>query len=332
MRQKEFYIFNQPYSEEDYRKKLKEYDFGSSAGLGKIKKEYSHWILQFPRKNMNLQNCENCEGNDLFYSNESFHCFGLLKADHAKYCYQGDMNMYSYDIFNSGRPNWCYEGLTPDDSYMTHFSWFSWKCKNVLYGINCHSSENLFGCVGLHRAKYCILNKQYSKEEYEALVPKIIEHMKKTGEWGEFPPAAISFFGYNETVAQEYFPLTKEQILANGWKWREPDLKEYQPQSFVISDHIRDTKDDLSQKILACVECGKNYKIIAQELKFYHQMNLPVPRKCSLCRHFDRLRLRPPYKLWDRACGKCGVNMKTVYSPERPEKVLCEKCYLDVLA
>jgi len=31
--------------------------------------------------------------------------------------------------------------------------------------------------------KYCILNKQYSKEEYEELVPKIIEHMQKTGEW-----------------------------------------------------------------------------------------------------------------------------------------------------
>jgi hypothetical protein len=26
--------------------------------------------------------------------------------------------------------------------------------------------------------EYCILNKQYTKEEYEILVPKIIEHMK----------------------------------------------------------------------------------------------------------------------------------------------------------
>jgi hypothetical protein len=37
--------------------------------------------------------------------------------------------------------------------------------------------------VGLHDKSYCILNKQYTKEEYEELVPKIIEKMMKDDEW-----------------------------------------------------------------------------------------------------------------------------------------------------
>ena len=41
---------------------------------------------------------------------------------------------------------------------------------NVLYSDMSKNSPNIFGCIGLR-------NKQYTKEEYEDLVPKIIEHM-----------------------------------------------------------------------------------------------------------------------------------------------------------
>ena len=39
--------------------------------------------------------------------------------------------------------------------------------------------------------------------------------MMKTGEWGEFFPSSLSPFGYNETVAQEHFPMSREEVL-NG--------------------------------------------------------------------------------------------------------------------
>jgi hypothetical protein len=67
--------------------------------------------------------------------------------------------------------------------------------------------------VGLRDKKYCILNKQYTKEEYEILVPIIIKKMKADGERGEFFPSSLSPFGYNETQAQEYFPLTKDEAV-----------------------------------------------------------------------------------------------------------------------
>ena len=60
---------------------------------------------------------------------------------------------------------------------------------------------------------YCILNKQYTKLDYETTVAKLIQHMIDTGEWGSFQPASMSLYGYNETVANEYFPLEKEEAI-----------------------------------------------------------------------------------------------------------------------
>src|SRR3989344_3075374 len=80
---------------------------------------------------------------------------------------------------------------------------------------------NLFGCVGLRNKKYCILNKQYTKEEYEELAPRIIAHMRNTEEWGRFFPMEQSSFAYNETEAQDYFPLKKEEAAQRNIAWRE---------------------------------------------------------------------------------------------------------------
>jgi len=56
------------------------------------------------------------------------------------------------------------------------------------------SSNNLFGCVGLKHSAHSVLNISLSQQEYETLVPKIIDHMISTGEWGEFFHPSISPF------------------------------------------------------------------------------------------------------------------------------------------
>lgn len=45
--------------------------------------------------------------------------------------------------------------------------------------------------------------------------------MTSTGEWGEFFPHTLSPFGYNESIAQEYRPLSKTDIESKGWNWYE---------------------------------------------------------------------------------------------------------------
>lgn len=106
------------------------------------------------------------------------------------------------------------------------------NCKDIFYCTNSNWIENCFGCCSLRKNQHhCILNKTYAAQEYETLCGKIVDHMRSTGEWGDFFPHELSPFGYNETVAQEYFPLTESEVRAKGWNWYNEPVKTFEGQS-----------------------------------------------------------------------------------------------------
>lgn len=181
----------------------------------------------------------------------------------------------------------------------------------------------------MRQNEYSILNKQYSKEEYEKLAAKICEHMIETREWGAFFPSELRPFAYNESVAQEFFPMQKKEILNLGWKWKD-DIDQFEKNAakYKIADQISDVADDILKETLVCEVTGRSYKIVPQELKFYRQMNLPVPRIAPKERLSGRFQFKAQRKFFDRNCSKCGKNIKTVFSKEYAEKVYCEECYL----
>src|SRR6185369_15075462 len=145
------------------------------------------------------------------------------------------------------------------------------------------------------KGEYMILNKKYPKEEYEALKEKIIEHMTKTGEYGEFFPPQISPVGYNETQGNLYMPMTKEEAVAKGWKWEDSMTGTFGKETIttgMIPDRIEDVTDSYLSEIFACAECSKNFNITQNELLFYRKENIPFPRKCPNCRYKRRFKMR----------------------------------------
>ena len=152
--------------------------------------------------------------------------------------------------------------------------------------------------------------------------------MKKLGEYGEFFPPSLSPFAYNETQAQELFPMKKEEVIARGWQWKEKEQAEYKPATYTPPHEIFAVTDAFINEMLACANCGKNYRIIAQELRFYRTYNIPLPYHCPDCRYAALFAKRNPWKLFTRTCAKCGIQMQTAYSPEKPEIAYCESCYL----
>ncbi len=152
------------------------------------------------------------------------------------------------------------------------------------------------------------------------------------GEWGEFFPSSISPFGYNETVAQEYFPLEKEEAKTQHFNWSDyeapfPKVEKIIPAS-KLPESIESIPDDILNWAIECEVSGKPFRIIKQELEFYRKHNIPIPRRHPDIRHMDRVKLRNPRKLYERVCDCCGKGMITTYAPEKPERVYCEACYL----
>lgn len=330
LQRKQYYFFNEQLSKEEYEKRMQEIKTGSRAVVEKLKQVMQEKTLQFPMKFMTGSRNENVTGNSVFFSRNCESCYDTSKLENCKYAVWFHDAKDCMDVFAWGMPaELCYDSMEiGGNAYLDLFCATCNGCKYVYYCTTCMFSENIFGCAGLRKKQYCILNKQYTKEEYEALVPRIIAHMQKTGEWGEFFPMWLSPFAYNETVANEYYPLSQAAAQKLGARWKEElSSGSYQGPEVTVPDSIDDINEDICKSILTCTDCRKNYRIINQELLFYKTHHFPAPTQCPMCRHQKRLQKRNPRRLWQRACTNCSTAITTTYAPDRPEKVFCENCY-----
>lgn len=335
LRNKKFCFKNKQYSQEEYEKLVKALELGSYENCDKFKKEFWDFKTKEAIHHFSASlNIQNCTGAFLTNCKNCHDCYDIGLSEDCKYLFDGG-EPCGKNFYDDDRSGWdaelSYDSLGNATPYFSKFVISCAYPKSTQYCMYCHNPIDCFGCLGLKKGQHVILNKQYSKQEYDEILPRIIEHMKSTGEYGEFFPMNISPFCYNETLAYDYFPLTKEQILGFGLKWKEPDKKEYVPSAYKIPDNIKDVDDGILKEVLACEKSGKNYKIQKQELEFYRKKNLPIPRLCPDERYKNRIAIRPPYKLWDRTCTKTGKPIKSCYDPARPEKVYCEEAYLEAI-
>jgi len=353
LRHKKYYIFNKPYTKQEYFKKLKEFNLGSYQNIVSLNKKAKEFWLKYPVKFMHSRKNVNVVGEDIYNSRNVFNSYGIKDGQDMKYC---QLILFwpskdCYDMTVAGG-ELCYE-IEESGGYRVNFSWLNMpkdlkdhvaELYEIEYCIGNFNSSNIFGCVGLRHKKHCIFNKQYTKNEYEELIPKIKKHMDdmpyidKKGrvyKYGEFFPVELSPFGYNETIAQEYFPLTKEQALNQGYDWYDKPEAEYKStiKTINLPDDVKDVDDKILKEVIECQnkDCTGSgvFRLIPTELKFYQKQNLPLPRLCPDCRHQERIKQRNPMKLWYRKCMKkgCDTKFQTPYSPNRKEIVYCESCY-----
>ncbi|MDD5721433.1 MAG: hypothetical protein PHT16_03240 [Candidatus Pacebacteria bacterium] len=352
LRNKSYCIFNKQYSREEYLKKVAEFNLGSNKAFEILRdKAYKHW-LNYPQKYIHDRQNMNVSGDYVYGSKNAKYCFRVRTVEDSKFV----QNILSgpvkdcYDYSNYGEnAELIYESLiVGDGSSNIKFSAYCYpNVRNLTYCVFCSSSSDLFGCVSLKNKQYCIFNKQYTKEEYEKIVPLIIKHMKETSEYGEFFPSKFSFFPYNATQAYEFFPLSEEKAKSKGFLWYETSKQNYKITLINedIPDNIKEIDENILNQSIECAhkgncqhECTKAFRIIKTEFDFLKRMNLPLPRLCINCRHYERLKLRNPPIFFKRQCmcdkenhsnhkGKCEVEFETSYAPDRPEIVYCEKCY-----
>jgi len=379
---KEYYIYNKTYTKEEYEKKIKEINIWNYNTNSQEKQKFINTIKKSKVKSTKVLNSENYTWNYISDSKNVFESFDIWNWEDCKFIDTVYTIKDSYDI--SSFWEWIEKSYECEtvwiNVYNILFSFSVINATNVSYSQFCWSVKDCFWCAWLHsNQQYCILNKQYTKEEYEKLVPKIIEHMmstslikeasewKKQGdfvsEWGDFFPSYVSPFWYNETVANEYFQLSRDYVLDchselvsesskcydilndfglnPEWQstfqhWQIFNRSDYEQEfpkvdkiipANKLPEDIKQIPDDILNRAIECEITKKPFRIIMQELDFYRKHNLPIPRRHPDQRHLDRMNLRNPRKLFDRKCDKCKKDITTTYSPERSEIVYCEDCY-----
>jgi len=344
---------------------LKELNLSSYKNTEELFKKLLEESKKYPRKFGWTRNAVNSYGDDLEQVKNCYYCFSATEAENCRYSFFIPTEAKeTYDVDHVGvGAEFILELLSGFHDSRIAFGNRIYSSSDVFYSDDCHGSNNLFGCAGLRSKEYCILNKQYSKDEYLSLRKRIIKHMDempfegKNGrvyKYGEFFPVEMSPFAYNEVVCQEYFQLTKDETEAKGYRWRDSKKRRYdttvQPED--LPDNIEEVEDDILKQIVGCAhkgecdeQCVTAFKITPQELQFLKAMKIPLPRLCPNCRHYQRLKQRNPLKLWHKQCvcdykvyenttkhqhhpeGKCPNEFETSYAPNRKEIVYCEQCY-----
>ena len=346
LRHQQYMIFNTQYTAAEYDKRKQELHLDTRTGVEQLRancqKFFSTKIHKYLQSEFNQQSF----GDHLYHSTNATYCFDCTELENCKFCTKilkaKDCMDHTAWGMNAELTYEC--ASCGDNIYDLKFcNTCTTQLSHCAYCYLCTASSNLFGCVGLKKKQYCILNKPYAPEEYKRLRQRLIEHMQRTGEYGKFFPLALCPFAYNETVAMDYFPLTKVEALQQGYSWYEEE-RTFSAASFQLPDSINAVTDDVLQAVLVCNDCDKNYRLIKQELDFYKQLSIPVPNRCYTCRHLARVQRRNPIELWHRQCmclpdrqagtqvdhnhpGRCAEKFETNFSPERKEIIYCEECY-----
>lgn len=358
LRNQKYCIYNEQYSKDDYEQKIKLFQLDTHEGYENAKATAESFWLQHPEKFYHGSHNINVSGDYIYHSKNVKEGYLITDVEDSKYVMllhaKTTKDCYDYTDWGENAQN-IYEclavGLGANNVKFSQLNVIN--IRDVEYcALFCVRIANCFGCIGITDKQYCILNKQYTKEEYFPMVEKIKKHMDempyidaagRVYKYGEFFPKEIGPWAYNETVVQEYFPLTKESAGEKKFTWKDPEPRNYTVtmQSAEVPNNIGAVTENILKQTIACEhsgtgcneKCTEAFRIIPQELAFYKQLGLPIPRLCPNCRHYARLKHRNPLKLWHRKCmknspaGECANEFEATYPDDSKAIVYCESCY-----
>lgn len=334
------YVFRgKQLTKEEYEKEFSKIDFGSYAVVEQLKKEFQEMIKSLYKIFFHYASvAPDCTGNYIFDSKNVVDSYFVGRSENLVNCSWVGGTKDSLDMANfGGTTELCFDCVVVGGASRIFHSWNCWtNVSELFYCYTCIGSANCFGCANIWKGKNRILNKEYSKEEYVVLKERLVKHMGPvdqggTGEWGKFFPQSLNPFGYNETVAQSYFPLERAEVEKRGFNWVEKPIPQFTPDKiYAPVDNIKDTRwEDIDGKVIICKESGRPFKIINQEFDFYKKRSIPLPRLHPDVRLHNRFPRNEIYNLHEAKCTQCGMSVQT--SMPQGQKVLCQTCYTKVI-
>lgn len=335
LRNKEYCIENKQYSRKEYEKEKQKFNFSSRKSYNDYKKKFLSEIKSKAWwKAANIEKSENSIGNHLENCKNCINCFYISDAEDCVNAFRGGVLMKDcLDVasqFNGERLY--YSSMAQDHCYEIRFSVNIVNSKYMEYCAHCLNCQYCFGCCGLVNKKYCILNKQYSQEEYLSKVSKIHEKMEKDGILHQFFPKYFAASAYDESLAGFHWPLSLEEQKKQGFRIK--ILKEQPHDDFLSPENIPDTPNEASEDICQQTfwddKAKRQFQITKIDLDFCLKNKVPLPESFYIRRIKENFALLfCDCELRKTTCAKTGKNILTSLPDYLDGRILSREAYLE---
>ncbi len=280
LRRKEFCIFNKQVTQKEYKTFLKSLDLGDYQVRSEQIKKCEEFIANSGHQSHQIKQSENATGDYLS------HCRNIVD------CYLGDnLEDCGYSTGAYGKDGWRSELYHGELAYNSAVLFGRLGFGNSIhtgsenfYSYMIFNCDSCFGCAMLKKKSYCILNKQYTKAEYFELIPRIIAHMKQTGEWGQFLPPQYAPHYYEESQSYDwYMPISAANTKERGYRIRPGEIEPTEISGAVKATELpmnskEINSDEILRLTIKCSTTGKAYRFTRKEIDFYQKHHIPLPR------------------------------------------------------
>ncbi len=316
---KTYCIKNKQYSKDEYYK-LKSEILSQKDKFNEIFLNLNLWTWQLISKNSDWKFLIKTNNVENWYF-----VYNINNWRNLIFAWVAEWNNNFYDSSSCWAPRW-------DNYYWVTWAWWwdnyyiwieviGWS--DIYYSYYLENCSYCIWCVWLKNKSYCILNKEYTKEEWEKLAVKIFEQMEKDWTLWDFFPWKINPFYFNDTAAYLIDDsFTKQEIEKDWYMWRDEEVKVDIPEGAdivysckfgatspltrgelrgVLDTEIRGNINDyqwydsnwnwqINPEILKKVIKDKNwnyYRIVKLEYDFLMKYELPIPENHWL----DRIKM-----------------------------------------
>ena len=325
---RQFCFFNEQLGEVDYRKRVADLGVHARPMLELARNRMQGMIDQVTLPHLIGDAPPGVSGNYLRLTENSVGSFEcsfsteLLRCHNVHYAERCLDGYWGYDISDSAQFVAC--GRHASRLLNCVECWND--VHDLSYSAYCEQSANLFGCVGLRGKEYCIMNVQFSKEDYERQRAEIERHLRKRHLWGQFFPPNYSSYPYNRSAADERMPLAKVPAKLMGFPWDDDD-KPIGPSEllgtgdvppaelFAEVPHTAAELDnaDLRATTFICELSGAPFQLTRSELALYRQLEVPPPTRSFEQRHRERVSALAPHRLSRKLCAESGNRVETSF-------------------
>ena len=325
LRQASFCFFNEQLAEDEYHARVAAVQWDNYEKIERLKAEFRRFLKTQPQPSVRGLEFEESSGDFLNNCKNVQHCFYVKELEDAVNCVNVEQSRDCLDMFGFGVNceligRSVRAGYDTSNIRMCILAYLG--AADLDYCIMCPGCKHCFGCVGLTRKEYCILNKEYKAAEYSELRKRIINQMEEHGRinpdlgYGEMFPYRLLLNAYNDSDAQIFFPLSRSDALRRGAHWEEEQEEATAVpmfQNFPV--RTADVPGPTLEGVFYCIETGKPFRITKQELNCYRNRRIPIPRKHWKTRLLERKALRNGPVLYDQQCAKTGKGIHSSFPP-----------------